>query len=126
MVALDRQGTYTELPAFNLVEVRDATGAGDTVAAVATLTLCAGGTLEEAAVLGNVAAGQEGASFRCRDGDNGGTACGDAPAYLVSLTIDENVGPPEVGDPLCRTAEGSVCCYGTIEVDVLGQDTTIY
>jgi D-beta-D-heptose 7-phosphate kinase/D-beta-D-heptose 1-phosphate adenosyltransferase len=57
MIALDHQGTYTELAA-NLAEVRDATGAGDTVAAVATLTLCAGGTLQEAAVLGNAAAGQ--------------------------------------------------------------------
>jgi D-glycero-beta-D-manno-heptose-7-phosphate kinase len=58
MVALDSQGTYTELPASIFAEVRDVTGAGDTVAAVATLTLCAGGTLHEAAVIGNAAAGQ--------------------------------------------------------------------
>ena len=56
LVALDRAGRFTNLPALNHVEVRDATGAGDTVAAVATLVLGAGGRLEEAAVAGNIAA----------------------------------------------------------------------
>lgn len=39
------------------VPVRDVTGAGDTVTAAATLTLVAGGTLHDAAYLGNLAAG---------------------------------------------------------------------
>jgi D-beta-D-heptose 7-phosphate kinase/D-beta-D-heptose 1-phosphate adenosyltransferase len=39
------------------VQVVDVTGAGDTVTAAVTLTLCAGGTLRDAAVLGNAAAG---------------------------------------------------------------------
>lgn len=57
MVALDNDGLFAELPAYNIAEVSDVTGAGDTVAAVATLTLCVGGTLFEAALVGNVAAG---------------------------------------------------------------------
>lgn len=57
MVALDHTGLFEELPAFKQAEVRDATGAGDTVAAIATLGLCAGATLVEAAVMGNIAAG---------------------------------------------------------------------
>jgi rfaE bifunctional protein kinase chain/domain len=56
MVGLDDLGRFNILPAYNLVEVRDATGAGDTVASTATLALCAGGTLAEAAVMGNAAA----------------------------------------------------------------------
>jgi len=56
MVALDREGRYTNLPVLNHAEVRDATGAGDTVAAIATLALCAGASLAEAALMGNVAA----------------------------------------------------------------------
>ena len=38
-------------------EVFDVTGAGDTVLAVAALALAGGGTLEEAALLANLAAG---------------------------------------------------------------------
>jgi rfaE bifunctional protein kinase chain/domain len=57
MVVLDRHGLFQELPAYNVAEVSDVTGAGDTVAAVATLVLCAGGSLVEAAVAGTVAAG---------------------------------------------------------------------
>jgi rfaE bifunctional protein kinase chain/domain len=57
MVALDRAGQFLELPAFNQAEVSDVTGAGDTVAATATLALCAGASLVEAAVFGDVAAG---------------------------------------------------------------------
>ncbi len=56
LVALDDQDEFTILPAYNLMEVRDATGAGDTVASTATLTLCAGGSLADAAVIGNAAA----------------------------------------------------------------------
>jgi rfaE bifunctional protein kinase chain/domain len=40
-------------------EVFDVSGAGDTVIAVLTLALCAGATIEEACVLGNLAAGVE-------------------------------------------------------------------
>jgi rfaE bifunctional protein kinase chain/domain len=56
LVALDRARHFTVLPALNMAEVRDATGAGDTVAAAATLVLGAGGTLAEAAAIGNMAA----------------------------------------------------------------------
>ncbi|MGH2345907.1 MAG: bifunctional heptose 7-phosphate kinase/heptose 1-phosphate adenyltransferase [Chloroflexota bacterium] len=56
MVVMDRHGLFIDLPA-HLVEVRDATGAGDTVSAVATLALGAGAGLPEAARLGTVAAG---------------------------------------------------------------------
>jgi D-glycero-beta-D-manno-heptose-7-phosphate kinase len=49
-------GTEQHIPAFNRTEVFDVTGAGDTVAAALTLALVAGGTVWEAAVLGNLAA----------------------------------------------------------------------
>jgi rfaE bifunctional protein kinase chain/domain len=44
------------IPAFNRTDVFDVTGAGDTVVAALTLTLCCGGSFWEAAVLGNLAA----------------------------------------------------------------------
>lgn len=44
------------IPAFNRTDVFDVTGAGDTVVAALTLSLCAGGTVWESAVLGNLAA----------------------------------------------------------------------
>lgn len=46
----------SHIPAFNRTDVFDVTGAGDTVVAALTLTLCAGGTPWEGAVLGNLAA----------------------------------------------------------------------
>jgi len=46
------------IPASNRTEVFDVTGAGDTVAAVATLALAAGANHEEAAYLANLAAGE--------------------------------------------------------------------
>jgi rfaE bifunctional protein kinase chain/domain len=45
------------LPASNLTEVFDPTGAGDTVAATFTLALAVGGSMAEAAKLANIAAG---------------------------------------------------------------------
>jgi rfaE bifunctional protein kinase chain/domain len=45
------------IPASNLAEVADVTGAGDTVAATFTLALVAGATMAEAALLANIAAG---------------------------------------------------------------------
>lgn len=45
------------IPASNLAEVADPTGAGDTVAATFTLALVAGATMAEAATLANIAAG---------------------------------------------------------------------
>lgn len=57
MVAVDRNGLFAELPAYNRAEVLDTTGAGDTVAATATLALAAGASLVEAAQLGSIAAG---------------------------------------------------------------------
>ena len=49
-------GTVQDVP-IRPVQVIDVTGAGDTVAAAVILTLAAGGTLYDAAVLGNLAAG---------------------------------------------------------------------
>lgn len=57
MVVLDREGLFEALPACQVSEVLDATGAGDTVSAVATLALGGGATFMEAAILGNLAAG---------------------------------------------------------------------
>jgi bifunctional ADP-heptose synthase (sugar kinase/adenylyltransferase) len=57
MVVLDPEGLYLDLPPHQLAEIRDAAGAGDTVAATATLALAAHATLPEAALLSNVAAG---------------------------------------------------------------------
>jgi len=44
------------IPAFNRTEVFDVTGAGDTVVAALTLSLCVGASFWEATVLGNLAA----------------------------------------------------------------------
>ncbi len=44
------------IPAFNRTEVFDVTGAGDTVVAALSLTLAAGGSYVEGAILGNLAA----------------------------------------------------------------------
>jgi rfaE bifunctional protein kinase chain/domain len=48
---------YVHIPAANISEVFDVTGAGDTVIAVATLSLTAGGDILSAAYLANYAAG---------------------------------------------------------------------
>jgi D-beta-D-heptose 7-phosphate kinase/D-beta-D-heptose 1-phosphate adenosyltransferase len=50
-------GAITEEPIRRPVRAIDVTGAGDTVAAAVTLTLAAGGSLADAAYLGNLAAG---------------------------------------------------------------------
>lgn len=57
MTLVERDGPCHHLPVSALSEVRDATGAGDTVSAAVTLALAAGGGLLEAAHLGNLAAG---------------------------------------------------------------------
>ncbi len=46
----------SHVPAFNRTDVFDVTGAGDTVVAALTLSLCEGASFWEAAVLGNLAA----------------------------------------------------------------------
>ncbi len=56
MSVFEPDGAIHHLPA-NLTEVRDVTGAGDTVAATFTLALLAGASMLEAAQLGNLAAG---------------------------------------------------------------------
>lgn len=56
MSLFNSAGVEHEIPAFNRTEVFDVTGAGDTVAAAATLALTAGASFWEAAVLGNLAA----------------------------------------------------------------------
>lgn len=50
-------GTVDHVPLAAPIRAVDVTGAGDTVAAAVTLALAAGGTLREAAELGNAAAG---------------------------------------------------------------------
>jgi rfaE bifunctional protein kinase chain/domain len=57
MSVFEADGAIHHLPVSNLFEVRDVTGAGDTVAATVTLALLSGATMAEAAQLGNVAAG---------------------------------------------------------------------
>lgn len=56
MSLFDQEGRQTVIPAFNRTKVFDVTGAGDTVVAALTLALTAGATVEEAAILGNLAA----------------------------------------------------------------------
>lgn len=56
ITCFSQDGTIENVP-IRPVTVRDVTGAGDTVTATATLTLVVGGSLHEAAVLGNLAAG---------------------------------------------------------------------
>ncbi len=53
----ERGGEPLHVPASNLTEVFDPTGAGDTVAATFTLALVAGASMSDAAVLANIAAG---------------------------------------------------------------------
>jgi rfaE bifunctional protein kinase chain/domain len=56
MTFFERTGIESHIPAFNRTDVFDVTGAGDTVVAALTLSLCMGATFWEAAVLGNLAA----------------------------------------------------------------------
>lgn len=56
MSLFDRTGAQYHIPAFNRTDVFDVTGAGDTVVAALTLSLCRGASFWEAAVLGNLAA----------------------------------------------------------------------
>jgi rfaE bifunctional protein kinase chain/domain len=57
MSVFEADGAVYHLAASNLAQVRDVTGAGDTVAATFTLALLAGASMLEAAQLGNIAAG---------------------------------------------------------------------
>ncbi len=57
MTLAESDGSCRHLPAAALSEVRDATGAGDTVSAVVTLALAGGASLADAARLSNLAAG---------------------------------------------------------------------
>jgi rfaE bifunctional protein kinase chain/domain len=57
MSLFERGQASLHVPAANLTEVADPTGAGDTVAATFTLALVTGATMAEAAVLANIAAG---------------------------------------------------------------------
>ncbi|MGF1479521.1 MAG: D-glycero-beta-D-manno-heptose-7-phosphate kinase [Cyanophyceae cyanobacterium] len=56
MSLFERNQRAKHIPAFNRTDVFDVTGAGDTVVAALTLSLCAGASFWEAAVLGNLAA----------------------------------------------------------------------
>ncbi len=55
MKIFERDGTETQLPLFLDCDAADVTGAGDTVAAVLTLSLAAGASLLDAALLGSCA-----------------------------------------------------------------------
>lgn len=57
MSLFERDKPPVHIPASNLTEVFDPTGAGDTVAATFTLALVAGASMADAAVLANIAAG---------------------------------------------------------------------
>jgi rfaE bifunctional protein kinase chain/domain len=57
MSFVDAEGAFASLPATNLQEVYDTTGAGDTVIAVLSLALATGAPLMEAAQLASIAAG---------------------------------------------------------------------
>ena len=57
MSLFERGREPLHVPASNLAEVSDPTGAGDTVAATFTLALIAGASMEQAAILANIAAG---------------------------------------------------------------------
>ncbi|HEX6800506.1 MAG TPA: PfkB family carbohydrate kinase [Ktedonobacterales bacterium] len=57
MSLFERDRPPMHIPASNLTEVYDPTGAGDTVAATFTLALLGGAPMDEAAVLANIAAG---------------------------------------------------------------------
>jgi len=57
MTLVEASGACLHMPAAAPREVRDATGAGDTVSGAVTLALTAGALLTEAAYLGNLAAG---------------------------------------------------------------------
>jgi rfaE bifunctional protein kinase chain/domain len=56
MSLFECSGVEYHIPAFNRTDVFDVTGAGDTVVAALTLSLCQGASFWEAAVLGNLAA----------------------------------------------------------------------
>jgi rfaE bifunctional protein kinase chain/domain len=56
MSLFTRSGEIYHIPPFNRTDVFDVTGAGDTVVAALTISLCAGATPWQAAVLGNLAA----------------------------------------------------------------------
>lgn len=58
MSLVQRDGAPCHLPPANIREVFDPTGAGDTVSAVFTLALLAGGSMVEAATMCNLAAGE--------------------------------------------------------------------
>ena len=56
MSLFSQTGEVHHIPPFNRTDVFDVTGAGDTVVAALTISLCAGATAWEASVLGNLAA----------------------------------------------------------------------
>ncbi len=65
MSLFERDQPPIHIPASNLTEVADPTGAGDTVAATFTLALVAGASMTEAAMLSNIAAGLVVRRFGC-------------------------------------------------------------
>jgi len=82
-------GTIQDVPIARPVKAIDVTGAGDTVAAAVVLTLAAGGSLYDAASLGNLAAGvavvQEGVVTVSNDEVLEALSGGSGPAKLKTL-----------------------------------------
>lgn len=82
-------GTIEDVPIERPVKAVDVTGAGDTVAAAVILTLAAGGSLHDAASLGNLAAGvavvQEGVVTVSNDEVLAALSAGSGPAKLKTL-----------------------------------------
>lgn len=56
MMLFEKNGTLTNIPAFNKTDVFDVTGAGDTVVGSLVLALASGSNVKEASILGNLAA----------------------------------------------------------------------
>lgn len=56
MMLFEKDGTLTNIPAFNKTDVFDVTGAGDTVVGSLVLALASGASVKQASILGNLAA----------------------------------------------------------------------
>lgn len=87
MSLFEKIGMEDHIPAFNRTDVFDVTGAGDTVVAALTLSLCLGASFWEAAVLGNLAA-----SIVVRQFGTATTTAAEMKVALQVLLDEEGVG----------------------------------
>lgn len=65
MVIFTEDGNMSKIPVFNKSEVFDVTGAGDTVTSIFAMALASGAEPENAAIIGNIAAGIVVKRFGC-------------------------------------------------------------